>query len=137
MTERCICTALRQVVAYSTEPCDTVLEPVGIKATMFRLLRSLEGTEGISIKDLAARTSLERSTLGSNLRVLEKQNLIETEVAQDKRAGHIRLADDGRATLQAAIPLWRQLPSDLSDLIAADAIALITFWPIWRPHTYL
>ncbi|MBW4706321.1 MarR family transcriptional regulator [Roseobacter sp. YSTF-M11] len=104
---------------------------------MFRLLRSLEGTEGISIKDLAARTSLERSTLGSNLRVLEKQNLIETEVAQDKRAGHIRLADDGRATLQAAIPLWRQLPSDLSDLIAADAIALITFWPIWRPHTYL
>lgn len=91
---------------------------------MFRLLRQIAGTRQTSISDLAAALGLDRSTLGRNLRVLEKQALVAMQAGADERTRRITLTAKGRATLNAALPLWRAAQDDFAELIGPDAVAL-------------
>ena len=125
MNERCHCATLRRAAAFSTEHYDAALAPVGIKVTMFRLLRRIEEADGVSISGLAARVGLDRSTLGRNLRVLEKQGLIRTALGDDQRSRRIFLTEEGRTTLNAAVPLWQAAQDDFARLIGPDALALL------------
>lgn len=125
MEETCICTALRQAAAQSTAFYDAALAPSGIKVTMFRLLRRIDAATSISITELADVVNLDRSTLGRNLRVLEKQSLIRTGTGKDGRTRMVSLTESGRASLQAAVPLWRQAQQDYAERIGADTLALL------------
>lgn len=131
MTERCICTALRQAAAQSTARYDAALAPAGIKVTMFRLLRRLE-TLGqgdpapeVTISDLAAAMSLDRSTLGRNLKVLERQDLIAMRGGTDGRARVVALTEGGRRAVRTALPLWRAAQADIAETLGPDTQALL------------
>lgn len=125
MDDRCICTALRQAAAQSTAHYDAVLAPSGIKVTMFRLLRRIEAAKSISITELAENLGLDRSTLGRNLRVLEKQSLVTIGTGEDGRARCISLTRTGREKLQVALPLWQKAQRAFSQIIGADALAVL------------
>lgn len=125
MEERCICTALRQAAAQITAHYDEALAPSGIKVTMFRLLRRIEAATSVSITELAEIVGLDRSTLGRNLRVLEKQSLIKMGVGEDGRARVVSLTDAGRRALQSAVPLWRSAQRDYAKMIDGDTLALL------------
>lgn len=125
MTERCHCTSLRQAAAVVSELYDAALSPIGIKVTMFRLLRRIEQAEGATISDLAAQVGLDRSTLGRNLRVLERQGLIEAGKGDDRRARHIGLTGKGRASLQAALPLWQGAQDEFARKVGPGAIEIL------------
>ena len=125
MVEACICTALRQAAAQSTSHYDAMLAPAGVKVTMFRLLRRINDATNLSISALAADVGLDRSTLGRNLRVLERQSLIKMSVGEDGRKRMISLTDMGRVTLVAAAPLWRRAQADYAQMIGADTMALL------------
>ena len=125
MDDRCICTALRQAAAQSTAHYDAVLAPSGIKVTMFRLLRRIEAAKSISITELAEIVGLDRSTLGRNLRVLEKQSLVESGTGKDARARRVSLTRTGQEKLREAAPLWRQAQQEFSQIIGADTLAVL------------
>ena len=125
MDDRCICTALRQVAAQSTAHYDTVLAPSGIKVTMFRLLRRIEAASSVTITELAEIVGLDRSTLGRNLRVLEKQSLIAIRTGDDGRARRVSLTRIGQEKLQEAVPLWREAQREYSQIMGADTLALL------------
>ena len=92
---------------------------------MFRLLRRIGRAQGASITDLADQLGLDRSTLGRNLRVLERQNLIEPAKGQDKRVRNFVLSDRGRATLEAATPLWQDAQNAFADTVGPEVIGLL------------
>lgn len=92
---------------------------------MFRLLRRIEASKSVSITELAEIVGLDRSTLGRNLRVLEKQSLIEIETGDDARARRVSLTQMGQEKLQEAIPLWRQAQRDFSEIIGPDAVSVL------------
>ena len=125
MDDQCICTTLRQAAAQSTAHYDAVLAPSGIKVTMFRLLRRIDAAKSISITELARLVGLERSTLGRNLRVLEKQLLVEMGSGEDGRARQVSLTRIGREKLQEAVPLWQQAQREFSQIVGADALAML------------
>ncbi|MEL6798933.1 MAG: MarR family winged helix-turn-helix transcriptional regulator [Pseudomonadota bacterium] len=125
MDERCICTTLRQAAAQSTAHYDAVLAPSGIKVTMFRLLRRIDAANSISITELAQIVGLDRSTLGRNLRVLEKQSLVKIGTGRDGRARPVSLTQTGREKLQDTLPLWRKAQREFSEIIGADALAVL------------
>ncbi|WP_022704326.1 MarR family winged helix-turn-helix transcriptional regulator [Pseudorhodobacter ferrugineus] len=125
MDDRCICTALRQAAAQSTAHYDAVLAPSGIKVTMFRLLRRIEAAKAISITELAEIVGLDRSTLGRNLRVLEKQTLVEIGTGEDARARQVSLTRTGQEKLREAVPLWQQAQQEFSQIIGADTLAVL------------
>lgn len=123
MDDPCLCTALRQAAQSSTAFYDAALAPSGLKVTMYRLLRRIEAAPGASLTTLADTIGLDRSTLGRNLRVLERQGLIALAAGTDGRAKRIDLTDEGRAALRVAVPLWRQAQTDFAALIGPDVVA--------------
>ena len=92
---------------------------------MFRLLRRISAQPEISITDLAQLVGLDRSTLGRNLRVLEKQGLVRLSVAKAERARHVSRTKPGRDALTQAIPLWHVAQTQMKQAIGSDLDTLI------------
>jgi DNA-binding MarR family transcriptional regulator len=125
MDDQCICTTLRQAAAQITAHYDAVLASSGIKVTMFRLLRRIDAAKCVSITELATIVGLDRSTLGRNLRVLEKQSLIEIGTGEDGRARPVSLTQTGHEKLQEALPLWQKAQRELAEIVGADTLAVL------------
>jgi DNA-binding MarR family transcriptional regulator len=104
--DECMCTGLRQAAFAVTEVYDSYLEPSGLKITMFRVIRRLSGVGEATITELADIVGVDRSTLGRNLRVLEKMNLITFKDGEDGRSKSVVLSEAGKAALAKATPLW-------------------------------
>ena len=92
---------------------------------MFRLLRRIGEVPGISITDLAQVVDLDRSTLGRNLRVLERLQLVRVSTGQDERARAIRLTENGEHALKVALPLWQDAQARLGRELGADLDQLL------------
>lgn len=116
---QCVCIALRRATQDVTTRYDAHLAPSGLRITMYRLLGQLEAAPSPTISALAERIGLDRSTLGRNLRVLERAGHVSLDGAQDERARKVTLTEKGRAALDTARPLWRsaqeQMLADLGE----------------------
>lgn len=92
---------------------------------MFRLLRQIEENPEIPITGLAKIVDLDRSTLGRNLRVLQKQGVVEWVMGSDGRARIVKLTAKGRAALDLARPLWQGAQEKMTQEIGADYETLL------------
>ena len=92
---------------------------------MFRLLLRIEVVNSVTITELAEIVGLDRSTLGRNLRVLEKQSLIAIGTSDDRRARRVSLIQTGREKLQQAVPLWREAQREYLQIVGADSLGLL------------
>jgi DNA-binding MarR family transcriptional regulator len=123
----CTCLALRRATRRVTQIYDAHMKPLGLRITQFAVLGHLAGAGSpvaapsqISITALARRLGLDRSTLGRNLRPLIKSGLVVMEGGEDRRAHTLALTDAGRATLEKAIPLWRDAQRHVSEKLGRD-----------------
>jgi len=107
----CTCGSLRKASRRISQFYDTALAPVGIKSTQYSVLSELERSEsvgGISMSDLADAMVMDRSTLGHNLRPLQRDRLLELRLSvDDRRKRLVVLTHKGKSTLQQARRLWR------------------------------
>ncbi len=107
----CTCGSLRKASRRISQFYDAALAPVGIKSTQFSILAEVErgGGDGpLTMCELATAMVMDRSTLGHNLRPLERDDLLSLKLAAaDRRKRHVALTKKGKATLQRARRLWR------------------------------
>jgi DNA-binding MarR family transcriptional regulator len=119
----CLCTGLRQAALAVTQIYDEALKPSGLKITMFRLLRRISEAGQPTISELAHIVDLDRSTLGRNLKVLERLGYVQLAGGEDERSKIVSLTSRGNARLGKALPLWakaqRSMQSRLGDETAA------------------
>jgi DNA-binding MarR family transcriptional regulator len=107
----CTCGSLRKASRRISQFYDAALAPVGIKSTQFSILSevdrgSLEGR--LTMCELATAMVMDRSTLGHNLRPLEREDLLSLQLTPlDGRKRHVTLTKKGKSTLQSARRLWR------------------------------
>jgi DNA-binding MarR family transcriptional regulator len=111
--EPCLCTTLRQAAQAATEAYDRALEPSGLKITMFRVLRRLSEAGKPTISELARIVELDRSSLGRNLRVLQRAKLVKFTEGDDERTTIVALTPQGRDALEIAKPLWRKAQAQM------------------------
>ena len=104
--ELCLCMNLRSAAQQLTRDYDAALAPAGITANQFSLMNMIRTGDSPNVKELAEASGLDRSTLGRNLRVLEKQQLVSILSGADARTREIRLTKHGRQALRHATPLW-------------------------------
>ncbi|NNL17516.1 MAG: winged helix-turn-helix transcriptional regulator [Boseongicola sp.] len=134
----CICTNLRAAALAGTDFYDARLRPAGMKVTMFRLLRQIQRTSSPTLTKLADRMGLDRSTLGRNVRVLERQGLVAMSIAKDERSKELFLTTEGVAALNAAIPLWERAQEEMAAILGPETEKLIetlrTLSQISRPN---
>ena len=121
MSTECYCGALRLAARKTTAIYDAALKPAGINVAQYSLLRCIERAEMISLSDLARGTGLDRSTIGRNVRVLERLGLITGAAADDRRESCVTLARGGAETLKTALPLWRKAQAKIEQSISQDA----------------
>jgi DNA-binding MarR family transcriptional regulator len=106
---RCNCVALRKASRRMSQFYDSVLAPCGLKSTKFAMLRDINRRADAppTIRELAEAQVMDQSTIGQNLRPLEREGLIAlVQDEADRRSRRVKLTKAGRARLAAALPLW-------------------------------
>jgi DNA-binding MarR family transcriptional regulator len=77
---------------------DIALMRCGLKSTQFSILSDRPGEHPPMMKELAEAMVMDRSTLGHNLRPLERDGLVAlAESDADRRWKHVTLTGKGRA----------------------------------------
>jgi DNA-binding MarR family transcriptional regulator len=108
----CTCGSLRKASRRISQFYDMALAPLGIKSTQYSILAEIERASlagPLTMNELAARMVMDRSTLGHNLRPLERDELLTLRLSEDdRRKRYVELTRKGRATLVRSKRLWRQ-----------------------------
>lgn len=102
----CYCTQSRRIARALTDAYDQALAPSGLKVTQFSVLRMVARLQSPTISALAEATGLDRSTLGRNLRVLQKDGWAALSAGDDERTRVVSLTKAGDLAVQRAVPLW-------------------------------
>lgn len=122
--DTCLCTGLRQAAHAMTEIYDRALAPSGLKITMFRVIRRLSEAGEPTISELAKMVALDRSSLGRNLKVLEREQLVTICGGEDERSKVVQLTRKGHAALASAMPLWRDVQKRMKSNLGAKQDAI-------------
>jgi len=120
----CYCAAVRLAARKLTTAYDEALAPAGINVAQFGLLRRIARLGPVSLTELGRQSSLDRSTVGRNVRVLQRQRLIADTPGEDEREACVVLAPAGERTLKTAEPLWRGVKADFESKLGKDAAQL-------------
>ena len=116
----CYCIDLRSAALRLTQIYDDALASTGLNITQFSLLAAIQSLDAPTLSMLASESHLERSTLGRNLKVLEKMEYIETRTGSDARSKTIHLSRKGKAAFRRAWPIWRGVQKELTGRLGAD-----------------
>src|SRR5271167_3695264 len=106
---RCNCAALRKASRRLSLLYDAALAPSGLKSTQFAIFAEIDRRAGdpATIGDLADALVMDPSTIGQNLRPLERDGLIFlSEDGKDRRRRYVKLTKKGRSRFGSARPLW-------------------------------
>ena len=121
----CHCIVLRRATRRVSSHYDDVLAPLGINIAQFSLLRNIHRATEISLTELSAKVELDRSTVGRNIKVLEKMGLVASGPGEDKRESVLSLTAGGLKIMTDADPLWDQAQQRIEDRLGKDNLDLL------------
>jgi DNA-binding MarR family transcriptional regulator len=103
----CHCLAVRQAARHVTQFYDRFMAPFGLRSTQFSILSMLRRAGPLSINALAAALVMDRTTLGRNIRPLQRGGLVTAVVGKDdRRSRQLQLTPRGRARVVVARKGW-------------------------------
>lgn len=103
----CYCAQLRSAARKVGSVYDEALAPLGINIAQYSLMRTIERRQPVSFTELGRIAQLDRSTVGRNVRVLERKGLVDAGRGEDdQREALVRLSPIGTRLLEEAGPLW-------------------------------
>jgi DNA-binding MarR family transcriptional regulator len=103
----CNCLALRQAARHVTQFYDQFLVPTGLRATQYSILARLKRKGAMTINALAAELVMDRTTLGRNIRPLQRDGLIAVGPGQsDRRRKELSLTHAGLIRFDTAQKGW-------------------------------
>jgi DNA-binding MarR family transcriptional regulator len=127
-TSLCNATALRKASRRLTQLYDAALEPTGLRSTQLSILVELanRSTDPPTLAELADSLVTDRSSLGHNLRPLEREGFIVLqEGATDRRRRHIVLTSQGKTKCREALRLWRTAQDKFEHVFGRSAAAAL------------
>ncbi|WP_413711797.1 MarR family winged helix-turn-helix transcriptional regulator [Rhizobium sp. Rhizsp82] len=116
----CNATAIRMASRKISHLYDTVLAPTGLKSTQFSLLAELgrRQSDPPTMLELAQAMTMDRSTLGQNMLLLERDGyVLQERDRHDGRRRRLHLTTSGRDVLIKGLPLWEDSQKRFEELI--------------------
>ena len=123
MNGPCYCTMLRTATRKITALYDEALAPVGVNIAQFRMLRIIERQAPVSLSVLGDVLDLDRSTVGRNVRVLDRMGLVETGTGGDRREVVLTLTERAEMVLEKGAPLWEGVQQTIASKLGPDGTA--------------
>ncbi|MBS4082653.1 MAG: MarR family transcriptional regulator [Rhizobiales bacterium] len=123
---RCACTILRQAARVATQHFDKALATSGLRISQLSVLTTLSYVGPKSINELADIMVLDRTTLGRNLRPLQRDGYIAIQAdKEDRRTKKLVLTKKGSSIALKAMDSWGDAQTKFENAIGLDnAIAL-------------
>lgn len=118
--DTCICMDLRAAAHKLTQRYDEAMAESRMSVTQFSQLHKLLTLDNPTLKSLAAATGLDRSTLGRNIRVLEKMGLVSMRVGEDARTRIIKVTSKGKSAFKEAAPRWHAVQANLTKKLGTE-----------------
>lgn len=114
------CLVLNTVMAARalTRRYDKVLRPFEISVVQFTVLMTVQNSPRMSVNSMAARISMDRTTLLRNLEPLSRRGLVVAGRPEKGNVRHYELTGKGAALLEDILPLWRESQVELRALVA-------------------
>ncbi|QDL94928.1 MarR family transcriptional regulator (plasmid) [Paroceanicella profunda] len=126
MSYECYPTLLRAATRRLAALYDEALAPFGVNIAQFSLLRMIRHAQPVSLTDLGHRAQLDRSTVGRNVRVLERMELVSAGRGKDdQRQALISLTGAGEELLKRTGPVWRERQASIETRIGAEKITAL------------
>lgn len=127
----CLCLHVQQAARATARRFDEAFRPLGLTNGQFSLMMALNNPVPPSMKAIAARLAMDRTTLTAALKPLERRGLVTVTIDKtDRRSRVTTLTPAGRRKLAAALPVWRLMHAAIERLVAsadrlrADLLAL-------------
>lgn len=118
---RCAGWNARLAARHITQFIEREMAGSGIGLAQFGLLALIAAAEDDTLGALAERAGLEQSSLSRNLRLLERDGLVEiATVEADQRRRAVWLTETGARRLEAAMPRWQQAQARLARLMSPE-----------------
>ena len=119
--DECNCLAFRQAARHVSQLYDQFLAPTGLRTTQFSILAKLRRRGPQTINALAQDMVMDRTTLGRNIRPLQREGLISVVTGRtDRRAKELHLTDAGSVRLQAASQRWKEAQARFEGTFGAE-----------------
>ena len=99
---------------------DSAYKSIGLEGTQYTVLANIFVSEPITLSKLAESMSVDRTTLGRNLKPLEKRGFIDIKPGDDRRAKLISITDYGKQILSQALPVWKETHEQIRDLLGIE-----------------
>ena len=116
----CVGSNIRRANRAVSQFYDDVLRPSGLRITQFSLLARVMELQPVTINDLAEAVLMDRTTLGRNLKPLEKLGLVRIAPGPDRRTRLVRPTPEGRTALMRTLPLWQKAQAHMTKKLGAD-----------------
>jgi DNA-binding MarR family transcriptional regulator len=117
----CTCLQLRKLTRLVTQIYDERLSSVGLTCTQFSVLSYIKLKPDFTVGELAAALVMDPTTVTRVLRPLERDGYLELrESPSDRRQRVVTLTKKGRATFSRAVPVWRQVVSEVAGLLGRE-----------------
>jgi DNA-binding MarR family transcriptional regulator len=122
----CHCAALRKAARRVTQLYDAALAPTGLTVTQVSTLAVLArpGEQPPTMGQLSEALGMDRSTLGHNLRPLERDRLIKLVAdSTDRRSRRVSLTPAGKAKFTEALALWKKAQKQFESAYGSEPAA--------------
>jgi DNA-binding MarR family transcriptional regulator len=103
----CSCFLLRKAARNVTTFYSRALAPTGLTATQYSLLVELDAAGPVTMNAFARIMVMDRSTLGRNVRPLEREGMISLDIGEDRRERTLSLTEAGKKRVKETKPIWR------------------------------
>ncbi len=104
---RCNNTAVRKAARHLTRFYDACMAETDLRTTQYSILNLLAGRGPTTMTTLAELLTMDRATMGHNLRPLERDGLVTIQVGrEDRREREVALSDLGRQREAESKPYW-------------------------------
>ena len=111
-TGSCAAFNFRRTARAVTRLYDLGLQASGLRATQFAILTAVAKIQPVSISRIGELLVLDQTTLTRNLRLLQKQGLLDISPRSIRRQRFLTLTDKSAKALEIAVPLWRKVQAD-------------------------
>ncbi|WP_219836588.1 MarR family winged helix-turn-helix transcriptional regulator [Paenibacillus sp. R14(2021)] len=119
----CNSTKLRRAQRHISRLYDTCLAETGagLKGTQFSILGYLKQEGPRTMVELAELMTMDRATIGHNLRPLERDGLVRIQVSDsDRRARIVSITDEGLRRVEIGRPGWDRAQAEFERQFGAE-----------------